>query len=684
MKRLDRKMNRVTHVNAPKLGALDKITPRAETYTSLGNYITLHQKASAHLQEKSHHHKPQYVNCPFKITHKRMLYECPRCHRHRSYIEDRDQFILYGVTRLWPIPPPAPPTLSAPAQQAAGPPDSSTGCLERTYNICRIFHAKSAKLHPRTIQKKAVSPSPGQAAQRSRRNKVAQRRRSPALLVPNPSPCSSPMTTVSDDLRQMVDFLRRFVSPRDREKIQLPVTSSSNKLATLTNLPGLNQENTTWPSSAKKTRGASSPKRSRRLRRRASDGQSLRTASPFSSSPSLGNSRQSISPATLELWTKRLRSGACLKDKAAADVGKSATSGNSGRMKKKMRKKNPRSKRTKSKTKSIDTPLTNSVVSFNPGGNDKSSARSSVTHISGASSPLTGARSPLGEKLTDVIILSSRAEAQKYLDHAFTLKRACSFPSRPALTGEDILSGIENRTIVANIEAVKIDEEKMLRPRRKASRRRIKKSSGLIKLEEIASVPAAKERLAISAEDMKTRCSPRHFNDPVTMLEEFKSRMEKCQGKGSIKPSHIEVMAYLEGKRSDTKFQSLPKTYQQMGLAPLVRSPSSENCLQHLKFTCALGVAEKSPKPSTAGKGHKMNKMKKKKRNKSTSNSSSRNNMGETIPGDAREVKSSEQSDSYKQETKVGSPRKQRSQTGHRIAEATTKSTVKTSAMIVD
>lgn len=614
------------------------------TYLPIENTSPVH-RPNVKLPKALAGKKLKHLSCPVQPASKRLLYECPKCHRFRNFMDDRDQFILYGVTRLWPTPPPAPQTFSSPNVGDS----KSADNLEGTYNICRIFHTSGAKLHPRSSQKKikVIIPNTGFIETDAAINKPRPRRKIRHAIISKTSPGSNNINNTNADLENMVDLLRRHLTPRDNFILKGTRSSSSNfvNIATEKTTTSKTDNATKISTPTQKAVDMQKPASSKTQatlvcnnRVTITDCKSVNMTSSYTTVLSRSNPFQVLSPKKLESWTKRLRNGVYIK---MAENGRSQTkqiSGNSSvRKKKNLKRKTTPIKGTGYMTKSSDASQTNSVVSpklevcETPGG------RESVATKSEKSSPSAGVWAVEGERMLDTVVSSSRTQSlKKKKQRVRCKKRARSFSTRhSSASGETQDETKICSKVTTHIEAVKISEERAITPKkekRRSKRLGTKKSTGSVNLlEKNRSTEAPKV-----SEDEKTESvissllpyCPKEADDPVSFLDDFKNKMKQCQGKGYIKTSHIEVIAYLEGKKSDTSVQAVPKTYQQMGLAPLKRSESSENCTKFLSFKCALSDTNIVPKIALTGHSAKRRK-KKRKKCKSTPNSPRRKVDGE-------------------------------------------------------
>ncbi|XP_005101444.1 uncharacterized protein LOC101852418 [Aplysia californica] len=75
-----------------------------------------------------------------------------------------------------------------------------------------------------------------------------------------------------------------------------------------------------------------------------------------------------------------------------------------------------------------------------------------------------------------------------------------------------------------------------------------------------------------------------------SLVEEFRARLRRGKGKKSIFPSSVPVVSYkTPDSRRQPKLRNIPQTYQQLGLAPLTRSPSSENYFPRIASVLRAG-----------------------------------------------------------------------------------------------
>lgn len=150
-----------------------------------------------------------------------------------------------------------------------------------------------------------------------------------------------------------------------------------------------------------------------------------------------------------------------------------------------------------------------------------------------------------------------------------------------------------NNQVLQDIEAVRIDrieeygfQEKKHRKKRHRAKSvravRVKRNLG-IKTENVAREQArvAVEELCRQASAVMNSISPPDFSaspTPGQMTEQFKAKLDQGKGKHNISSSRIAVVSYPSSKLVDApSLQTIPRTYQQLGLPPLERSPSSQN-----------------------------------------------------------------------------------------------------------
>ena len=164
-------------------------------------------------------------------------------------------------------------------------------------------------------------------------------------------------------------------------------------------------------------------------------------------------------------------------------------------------------------------------------------------------------------------------------------------------------SWIVNPGLFANIEAVKISNHvtktsshrryrKIFRgpPRVSTLKRKTSKDNGMSKklakterarlaVEELSKQANALRKEAISPDPVSdTTVGVSTNKSQSAMLADFKKKIKKCKGKENISPTQISLVSYRKIQLKHLPSVSgIPRTYQQLGLPPLQRSPSSEN-----------------------------------------------------------------------------------------------------------
>ena len=173
-------------------------------------------------------------------------------------------------------------------------------------------------------------------------------------------------------------------------------------------------------------------------------------------------------------------------------------------------------------------------------------------------------------------------------------------------SGESTDESIKERTneylgpksnLVRNIEAVKVENKPKTRKKHGKSRKyRTKIVRGAPRVGH-ALTPATKEKVAreqarVAVEELCRQASAARIAikpqkgqkslspalSPCSMFREFKEKVEKGKGKKELSPSKVSFVTYPStGLKDCQSLQTLPRTYQQLGLSPLQRSPSSKN-----------------------------------------------------------------------------------------------------------